>query len=99
MFGDLNPEQHATMVMMMREADPAFIQWGGCALTRWGGAGEQRAPIHHIHGGDDRIMPCRLARPDVIIPGAGHLLTVTHAADVNQFLAERMATATAAAND
>lgn len=91
MFGDLNPQQHAMMVAMMRDADPAFIQWGGHALTRWAGAGEPAAPVHHIHGGDDRIMPCRLVRPDVIIPGAGHLLNVTHADEVNRFIAARLA--------
>jgi pimeloyl-ACP methyl ester carboxylesterase len=91
MFGNLDAAQHAMMVTMMREADPAFIQWGGHALTRWPGAGEPTCPVYHIHGGADRIMPCRLVRPDVIVPGAGHLLNVTHADEVNRFLAERMA--------
>ena len=91
MFGNLNPEQHAMMVAMMRAADPAFIQWGGHALTCWAGAGDVAVPVYHIHGGDDRIMPCRLVRPDVIVPGAGHLLNVTHADEVNRFIAERLA--------
>lgn len=90
MFGHLNAEQHAMMVEMMRQADPAFIQWGGHALTRWAGADELPMPVYHIHGGGDRIMPCRLVSPDVIVPGAGHLLNVTHAGEVNRFLAERL---------
>lgn len=90
MFGDLDAAQHAMMAAMMRAADPRFIQWGGHALTRWAGAGDLACRVYHIHGGADRIMPCRLVRPDVIVPGAGHLLSVTHATEVNRFLAERI---------
>jgi pimeloyl-ACP methyl ester carboxylesterase len=90
MFGDLDAAQHVMMVSMMRDADPRFIQWGGAALTRWAGAGELPIPVHHIHGGDDRIIPCHRVRPDVIVPGAGHLLNVTHADVVNRFIAERV---------
>ena len=80
------------MVAMMRGSDPRFIQWGGAALARWPGAGELPMPVHQIHGGADRIIPCRLVRPDVIIPGAGHLLNVTHADPVNRFIAGRLDT-------
>ena len=90
MFGALDAAQHEMMVTMMRAADPRFIQWGGAALTRWRGAGELPMSVHHIHGGDDRIIPCRLVRPDVIVPGAGHLLNVNHADVVNRFIAERI---------
>lgn len=96
MFGNLDAAQHAMMVAMMRAADPAFIQWGGHALMRWPGAGHLPCPVHHIHGGSDRIMPCGLVRPDAIVPGAGHLLNVTHAGEVNAFLRERMSDASPA---
>jgi pimeloyl-ACP methyl ester carboxylesterase len=98
MFGDLDAAQHAAMVAMMRDADPRFVQWGGHALACWAGAAGEPlpCPVHHIHGDADRIMPCRLVRPDVIVPGAGHLLSVTHADAVNAFLRERIAHAPAA---
>jgi pimeloyl-ACP methyl ester carboxylesterase len=89
-FGDLTAEQHDLMVAMMRDADPRFIQWGGWALCNWAGAGELGVPVHQIHGGADRIMPCRRSAADVIVPGAGHLLNVTHADVVNTFLAHRL---------
>ena len=90
-FGDLTPEQHDAMVAMMRDADPRFVQWGGWALARWRGPGELAVPVHQIHGEADRIMPCRRSAADVVVPGAGHLLTVTHPDAVNQFIAERTA--------
>lgn len=90
MFGDLDGRQHAMMVSMMRAADPRFIQWGGATLTRWAGVAELTMPVRHIHGGADRIIPCKRVQPDVIVPGAGHLLNVTHADAVNAFIGDRM---------
>ena len=91
-FGDLTPEQHAMMVAMMRGADPLFLQWGGGALMRWGGAGELPIPVYQIHGDADRILPCRRAGADVVVvPGGGHLVNVTHADAVNAFIAARLA--------
>jgi pimeloyl-ACP methyl ester carboxylesterase len=75
---------------MMRQASPAFVQWAGSALSRWQGPERLTAPVFHIHGSADRIIPCRKVKPDVIVPGAGHLVNVTHAEPVNTFLAERM---------
>jgi pimeloyl-ACP methyl ester carboxylesterase len=90
MFGDLTPEQHRLMAAMMRDADPRFVQWGTTALSRWAGAPPLSCPIHQIHGGADRILPCRSSGADVIVPGGTHLLNVTHADAVNAFIAERM---------
>ena len=43
-------------------------------------------PIHHVHGEDDRIIPLRGVRPHVVVPRAGHLVNVTHPAEVNAFI-------------
>ena len=43
-------------------------------------------PIHHIHGGDDRLIPVRRVNPDRVVEGAGHLLNLTHPDAVNDFL-------------
>ena len=39
---------------------------------------------------EEPIFPYRLTRPDVIVPGGGHLLPLTHADAVNEFLRSRM---------
>jgi pimeloyl-ACP methyl ester carboxylesterase len=89
-FGDLTPEQRAMLVAMIRGANPRFLRWGGSALVRWGGAAELKVPIHQIHGEDDRILPWGLSAADVTVPGAGHLMNVTHPEEVNRFIAERV---------
>jgi pimeloyl-ACP methyl ester carboxylesterase len=67
------------------------VRWAGLAALGWRPtAAAPRCPLFQIHGDRDRIFPCRLTRPDVIVPGAGHLLPLTHADAVNEFLRSRM---------
>ena len=47
-------------------------------------------PVYHIHGGRDRTLPVGNCRPDVVVPGGGHLLPFTHPEEVNAFLRLRM---------
>ena len=77
------------LVEMIRDADPKFLRWGGAALARWGGATDVDLPIHQIHGEADRMLPCGRSGAEVTVPGAGHLVNVTHAGVVNRFMAER----------
>jgi pimeloyl-ACP methyl ester carboxylesterase len=89
-FGELTPEQRTMLVAMIRGADRRFLRWGGTALVRWGGAADLRVPVHQIHGEDDCILPCGLSTAEVTVPGAGHLMNVTHPDAVNRFIAERI---------
>ena len=43
-------------------------------------------PVVHVHGDRDRVIPLARVAPDHVIAGAGHLLTLTHAAAVNALL-------------
>ena len=49
-------------------------------------------PVHHIHGSDDHMIPLANLRPppEVVIPGGGHIINVTHANIVNDFIARRI---------
>ena len=47
--------------------------------------------IFSIHGSKDRVLPVGRRVVDVEIQGAGHLLTVTHAREVNEALIELVA--------
>ena len=44
-------------------------------------------PIYHVHGDRDRLIPVHRVKPDCVIAGAGHLLNLTHANAVNDFIA------------
>ena len=63
----------------------AFLKWGIEAILSWPPT-PVSAPVYHIHGRDDRLIPARLVEADRVVPGGGHLLTLTHPAEVNAFL-------------
>lgn len=39
---------------------------------------ERKTPLLQIHGDKDRLIPIKNVRPDVVIPGGGHLFLLTH---------------------
>jgi pimeloyl-ACP methyl ester carboxylesterase len=74
----------------LTEADPSFLHWGAQAVLTWRPSSGVNAPVYQIHGERDPVFPARLAAADEIVPGGGHLLTLTHGAAVNSFLSARM---------
>ena len=44
----------------------------------------------HVHRAEDPIIPAGRVEADCVIPGAGHLLTLTHADAVNALLTETL---------
>jgi pimeloyl-ACP methyl ester carboxylesterase len=82
-----------TLRRLARLARPesAFVRWAYCAVLRWQGSpATRRVRVLAIHGEVDRTLPVRYTRPDVIVPGGGHLLPITHAEAVNRFLRQGM---------
>jgi pimeloyl-ACP methyl ester carboxylesterase len=76
---------------MLADADPAFVSWGLEALLRWKGVCDDPGlRIHHIHGARDRLIPVHRCAPDHVVTGAGHLLALTHAGEVNTYIEERL---------
>jgi len=74
-------------VAMFRDADPRFVKWGAPAIRQWRpGPPPAEVPVRHIHGAEDRVIPARRARADVLIADGGHLINMTHAEQVNRFL-------------
>ena len=86
----LTPEQLETCVQMAADASPRFVKWGCRAAVTWPGVDLPRVAVHHIHGDQDRMMPLRRVKPDHIVRGGGHLINLTHAPEVNAYLAEKI---------
>ncbi|MFI5381900.1 MAG: alpha/beta fold hydrolase, partial [Tepidisphaerales bacterium] len=87
------------ILAQVRDADAHFLQWACRAVLAWHEDHHPPAiPVHHIHGVADPILPPRYTSPDVLVPGAGHMLSLTHADQVNQFLQTRL-TACGEVND
>jgi pimeloyl-ACP methyl ester carboxylesterase len=79
------------MLRQAADADPTFLRWACRAVLTWEPpAGRPAFPVHQIHGERDPILPCRCTRPDVVVGGAGHVLSLSHPEQVNQFIRERI---------
>jgi pimeloyl-ACP methyl ester carboxylesterase len=89
MFGIANAEEAGIFSQMLRDTDPAFLKWSLGAVMNWPGPTEPiDVPVIHIHGSCDRILPGRLGEPDATIEGAGHIMNVSHATEVNKMIAD-----------
>ena len=78
----------------LKDADSHFLRWAAGAILKWTpSAGVARVRVVQIHGDRDRVFPIGKVTPDKVIAGAGHLVSLTHAGAVNQFVRERMSAA------
>jgi pimeloyl-ACP methyl ester carboxylesterase len=55
---------------------------------QWREPPEITCPKFHIHGSRDLLIPPAKARPTHIVQGAGHLMNLTHAEPVREFIRE-----------
>jgi pimeloyl-ACP methyl ester carboxylesterase len=75
----------------LQDAESAFLRWGTRAVLTWVPSPETAAVrVFQIHGDRDRILPPSRTRADTILPGAGHLISLTHGQAVNNFLRRHM---------
>jgi pimeloyl-ACP methyl ester carboxylesterase len=91
-FGRLTAAQRQLFWAMAAATPAAFLKWGIEAILSWRPT-PVSAPVYHIHGRADRLIPARLVEADRIVPGGGHLLTLTHPDEVNAFLQDVIASA------
>lgn len=82
---------------MARTADVGFTRWSARAASEWVFGKEDRRmlgeagiTVHQIHGEHDDVIPLVRKDADAVIVGGPHLITWTHADDVNSFIARAM---------
>ncbi|MDE3059893.1 MAG: alpha/beta hydrolase [Pseudomonadota bacterium] len=73
---------------MLKDMPPPLVRWQSGAATQWSLAQPLPMPVFHIHGGRDKIIPAGKVQASAIIPDGGHLINVTHADRVNDFIME-----------
>jgi pimeloyl-ACP methyl ester carboxylesterase len=70
----------------MAAAVPAsFLKWACGAVLSWQPT-PSTVPVFHIHGDRDRLIPIDRVRPTDVVAGGGHLVSLTHPAEVTAFL-------------
>lgn len=76
----------ASIVKQFRQADPLTLRWSILHILKWKGAPKLECPIYQIHGDRDFVFPISLTRPDEVIRGGGHLISLTRSKQVNAFI-------------
>lgn len=75
------------LAWQLSRANPRVIRWSIRRILEWRRAPTVTCPIHHIHGQRDMVLPARHTTPDCLVPGGGHIVSLTHPKEVNEFLA------------
>jgi len=83
-FGARGGIEYRLLRQILHDTDPAFARWATAQLLAWRGPG---VPAVRLHGTHDRLLPApSRAHIDYLLPGAGHFLIVSHAAQVSCIL-------------
>lgn len=90
MFGSLLKKDSHALSAMLAETPDALLREGSRMLTGYFPKIPVLCPVHAIHGSDDRLMHPPPLADCRHVPGAGHALALTHAAEVTRFLRERL---------
>ncbi len=83
-FGARNGHEYRLLSRILRDTDPVFARWATEQLLQWDSTGVPAAV--HLHGTHDRLLPAGAAHIDYFLPGAGHFMIVSHAAEISQLL-------------
>ncbi|RZK23388.1 MAG: alpha/beta hydrolase [Hymenobacter sp.] len=90
-FGARDGREYRLLAGILRDTDPNFTRWATRQLLHWDSTGVP--PATRVHGTHDRLLPASSAHIDYLLPGAGHFLIVSHAAQVSYILAQLAAKA------
>jgi len=86
-FGASNAHEKEILKLVLKDTDPVFLKWAINEIVRWKNEGYP-TNIIHIHGSNDRILPIRNIKYDYKIDGAGHLMTLNKAREIDAIMAE-----------
>jgi pimeloyl-ACP methyl ester carboxylesterase len=88
LLGPIGFAERRLIVKMARTASVEFVLWGLHAIPRWPGPAPSGIPILQVHGRKDRIIRASRTTADLMIDDAGHLVSMSHSAAVNAFIAQ-----------
>ena len=75
----------ASVLRQFAEADVNVLRWSAQQILRWN-SNYDNVDTCHIHGDRDRVFPISCLEPDKIVSGGGHVISMTHGPQVNEFL-------------
>jgi pimeloyl-ACP methyl ester carboxylesterase len=87
LFEKLDRAQRSLMTRMLRENSTHQIRWSCRAILQWEcRAARSTMPLYSIHGEIDEVIPLAGVQAQHIVHGGRHLISLTHAEEVNRFI-------------
>lgn len=74
------------LACQFRDSNPAVFKWSLRRILDWSATPTVSCPIFHLHGDRDWTLPLRYTDPDKIVKGGGHVISLTHAGEVNFYI-------------
>jgi pimeloyl-ACP methyl ester carboxylesterase len=90
-FWPADRESLACLGRMAADCPPRRLREFLRMAVSWPGVKPPSCPTLVVHGDSDRVIPIGAVKPDVVITGAGHAFTLTHAEETSQVLADFVA--------
>jgi pimeloyl-ACP methyl ester carboxylesterase len=89
-FSTESKEDKALLRTIIKDSDKDFLRWAMGAILNWKPAAELNSEIRkmHLHGDSDRLLPYKFTEPTHLIKGAGHLMIMNRANEINHLLCE-----------
>ncbi|TWT50576.1 hypothetical protein Pla22_33190 [Rubripirellula amarantea] len=75
----------AGITRQFSRADADVLRWSARQILSWDSSYED-VDVRHIHGDRDNVFPISCVEPDEVVAGGGHVISMTHGSQVNEFL-------------
>ncbi|MFZ6023556.1 MAG: alpha/beta hydrolase [Bacteroidota bacterium] len=84
-FGVRTNTQRAQLKKIIRNTTKGFNQWAINALVNWKNQ-QINAPVFHIHGNADKLLPLSFVKPDIVIEGGNHFMVFQKAKEISEHI-------------
>lgn len=84
-FGTSSHFDKEILKQILRETDPIFLKWAIDRLLHWS-HDRVMENVFHLHGTNDRILPNRFLKCDVLVEAGGHLMVLNKAKQVSKII-------------
>ena len=84
LFGAKAPSEKKLLDEILADNAPKFIKWALNAISNWNNT--ERVKAIRIHGTKDKLFPFHQLKIEHFIQGGGHLMVISHAAEINEIL-------------
>lgn len=84
-FGAKSKDDKKMLAGIIKDADVTLLKWSVEQILNWKSKGEPKN-LFHIHGDNDKLLPLKNNKTNVIIKNGGHLMIYNKAKEIERIL-------------